>query len=980
KTGKEKKEIEDRIKNAMAALTAAEADHDAMRDKGKETRTAIDRKTKSIQSDRSELEKKCQELRKLETEIGGEEKLGREAEEAVRRARNKMEALAKGMITDEDGQAVTLDAQLTAQRSALSALETKIKTAQMRLKQLEPLLAKKKDELTSLTSQTDLEERKRSNLEQQVRSIEAKLSKLNFNEETGNQIANERRTLTAERSTLTDAVMDFDARNPYLKFDYSDPYPNFDRRLVNGVVAKLFRIRDFRFATALEVAGGGALYNVIVQNAQTGRDLLKSGNLKHRVTILPLDKIEGRVLDGRKLQRAQDLVGKENVFIAKDLIEYAPELEPAMRHVFGNVFICTSDNDAKRVTFDGQINARSVSLAGSDFNPGGVLTGGSRGNKTSLLASLDTTLNNIERIAEIDSSLHQLEDKLKKLAPIQQQYIELIGEHGQCTRRLQDIKDNMKHSAAQILRNEIADIESEIPQYRNTVESGNMERKKLEEKIDVLNERKKNEKVFQVFMTFFYLLIDEQNPCNNFQQKTKKLKKNQAKQNEATFAKSKALKRHLLILPKTQEKEKKEAQKDLNTAEKELASLKSSFEKARVSLETLREEIASLQKTIAEDEEELAVFLKETKQGVEQMTVLEGNVAKAKERAEEAKKEMKKFTEMMRERDAYMRSVVETVNELKKSLKESDLKKEQLQKDIQDMKKNVDDCARRAARLEKQHSWIMEEKHHFGQIGTTYDFTDYSIQKGQKELDDRTARKHALERSINAKAMNMLGTAEEQCRQLEAKMEQLMNDKAKLLDAIEKLDIKKRNEIIKAHEKVNRDFGNIFSTLLPGTSAKLEPPAGATSALCGLEVKVAFRDKWKDSLGELSGGQRSLVALSLVLAMLKFKPAPIYILDEVDAALDLSHTQNIGAMIKTHFKESQFIIVSLKDGMFNHANVLFKTRFVDGTSTVIRTENKDQWIIDEPMEIRGIEKENDSQYIFGEELRKGSKKFESISI
>lgn len=127
-----------------------------------------------------------------------------------------------------------------------------------------------------------------------------------------------------------------------------------------------------------------------------------------------------------------------------------------------------------------------------------------------------------------------------------------------------------------------------------------------------------------------------------------------------------------------------------------------------------------------------------------------------------------------------------------------------------------------------------------------------------------------------------------------------------------------------------------------------------------MEVKVAFRNKWKDSLGELSGGQRSLVALSLVLAMLKFKPAPIYILDEVDAALDLSHTQNIGAMIKTHFKESQFIIVSLKDGMFNHANVLFKTRFIDGTSTVIRTENKDQWIIDEPMEIRGIEKENDS--------------------
>ena len=55
----------------------------------------------------------------------------------------------------------------------------------------------------------------------------------------------------------------------------------------------------------------------------------------------------------------------------------------------------------------------------------------------------------------------------------------------------------------------------------------------------------------------------------------------------------------------------------------------------------------------------------------------------------------------------------------------------------------------------------------------------------------------------------------------------------------------------------------------------------------------------------MSGGQRSLVALSLILALLRYKPAPLYILDEVDAALDSSHTQNIGLMIKKHFQNSQ---------------------------------------------------------------------------
>ena len=74
------------------------------------------------------------------------------------------------------------------------------------------------------------------------------------------------------------------------------------------------------------------------------------------------------------------------------------------------------------------------------------------------------------------------------------------------------------------------------------------------------------------------------------------------------------------------------------------------------------------------------------------------------------------------------------------------------------------------------------------------------------------------------------------------------------------------------------------------------------------------------------------------MALLQFKPAPMYILDEVDAALDLSHTQNIGVMLSTHFKNSQFVVVSLKEGMFNNANVIFRTKFIDGMSTVRHDE------------------------------------------
>lgn len=72
------------------------------------------------------------------------------------------------------------------------------------------------------------------------------------------------------------------------------------------------------------------------------------------------------------------------------------------------------------------------------------------------------------------------------------------------------------------------------------------------------------------------------------------------------------------------------------------------------------------------------------------------------------------------------------------------------------------------------------------------------------------------------------------------------------------------------------------------------------------------------------------------MSLLQFKPAPMYILDEIDAALDLSHTQHIGQLFQSRFSGSQFIVVSLKEGLFTNANVLFRARFRDGTRYVNR--------------------------------------------
>ena len=86
-----------------------------------------------------------------------------------------------------------------------------------------------------------------------------------------------------------------------MNFDYDDPVPNFDRRKVKGVAAQLISLSEEHYpkATALEITGGGRLFNVVIEDELVGRDLIKNGNMKKRVTFIPLNKIDPRSIDAK---------------------------------------------------------------------------------------------------------------------------------------------------------------------------------------------------------------------------------------------------------------------------------------------------------------------------------------------------------------------------------------------------------------------------------------------------------------------------------------------------------------------------------------------------------------------------------------------------------------------------------------------------------------------------------------------------------
>ncbi|TFK38366.1 condensin complex subunit SMC2 [Crucibulum laeve] len=243
--------------------------------------------------------------------------------------------------------------------------------------------------------------------------------------------------------------------------------------------------------------------------------------------------------------------------------------------------------------------------------------------------------------------------------------------------------------------------------------------------------------------------------------------------------------------------------------------------------------------------------------------------------------------------DTELKELDRAIKEKKAAVSQADLDLKQLVHDIQELSKEKTAAVNKVANLEKQYDWIEEDKHLFGKKGTQYDFAAVDVGRLRDKSTELAESQKGMKKKINPKVMNM----------------------------------------------IDNDFGGIFAELLPGNFAKLQPPDGQ-DLMQGLEVKVQLGSVWKQSLTELSGGQRSLIALSLIMALLQFKPAPMYILDEIDAALDLSHTQHIGQLFRTRFKGSQFIVVSLKEGLFTNANVLFRARFRDGTSIVERTAQR----------------------------------------
>lgn len=768
-------------------------------------------------------------------------------------------------------------------------VDADIKTASNRIKHLEKQLQTKEKALASKKKEGSEMEKKLSKQATLVEKLREKLESLKFDSIAASSLQNKIDEGYKCIQKLQDRIDELSSQLSGIDFQYQAPEKGFDHSRVKGVVAKLVHIKDPQTTTALEVTAAGKLYQVVVDNEATAKSLLANGRLRSRVTIIPLDRVAYRSCS-REVKEAATRLSGGKALPAIELVGYDCELDAAMKYVFGTSFVCKDDETAKKLAFTKEVGTRSVTLDGDDFNPGGTLTGGSRANKSSVLKKLHALKSTEAEMEKLKAEIKQNEKEMKAISSTMKEHEKLSKQLDLESHSLELLKQRFEGSDLHRAIEQVNECKNELEIVKKELGKSTNRMDELEAEIERL-----------------------QKEIKNFDQDKGKLIA--AAKGKITDAKSRI----------------EACKKELKIAEKEVQIAVTEGEVAGKERESIRAQLQSSQESFEKllaEAEDMAKLVSHTKQAYDEAAVQLENQQKR-----------------LKECDAEISTAIKACSILEAKKTDLIVQQKKANNRLEALHRSAADATDRCLALERDYPWIDSERKHFGKPNSDYDWTANDPTEVFKKWEEARVTIDALSTKVNKKVMQMFEKAEQEYNELKRKKDVVETDKLKIRDVMEDLDEKKREALMTTWKKVNVDLGSIFSTLLPGATAKLEPEEG-TTFLDGLEVKVAFGGVWKDSLGELSGGQKSLLALSLILAMLLFKPAPIYILDEVDAALDLSHTQNIGRMIKTHFPQSQFIVVSLKEGMFNNANVIFRTKFIDGVSTVTRTirEQKDQRI------------------------------------
>ena len=641
---------------------------------------------------------------------------------------------------------------------------------------------------------------------------------------------------------------------------------------VKGVLAQLMTVPQ-AYETAIDMALGAAQQNIVTDTEETAKELINylRQNRLGRATFLPMSAIRGNTLYGNE-RNALKLPGCLGV--ASELVQCAPEYRGIVENLLGRTVIADNLDHGIPIMRAGNHAFRLVTLEGDVMHSGGSMTGGSAQSKVSNLLSRERELK--ELTAKLQTGRAELDKCRQELTQRQQTAQEKRQKVSDAVNALH--QQEIAVAREQARRESVsADLNTHLQRMQETEQARVQLHQSLED-------------IRQQLETIEHQRTGAQGDQSAMEQKTIEM------QNALVKARAEASAENDRLMVRT------------------------------LQLSDLRHGLSDLERDEAHAQQDQAQILREQERReqllheMDELDAIDENDMK-REEAESARRQK----EQLRQESAAQ------AIEQRRSQAQSDLR------DILSDMENLHEAYNRDS--EKLHKTELakariegDQKNLQNRIWDTYKLTYAGAEEfrrtpfDEKESDRRAAELQGQIRAlgtVNVGAVEEYAETKARVDDLTAQQQDLKRAEMDLRELIERLLIQMRSTFVENFSKMQGYFAETFTRLFGGGHAELKLMDPDDPLNCGIEVNAQPPGKKLQLLSLLSGGERALTAIAILFAMLKLKPTPFCILDEIEAALDDANIGYYADYLKEYSKGTQFIVVTHRKGTMERCNSLF---------------------------------------------------------
>eukprot|EP00698_Gefionella_okellyi_P003554 TRINITY_DN13345_c0_g1_i1.p1 TRINITY_DN13345_c0_g1~~TRINITY_DN13345_c0_g1_i1.p1 ORF type:complete len:1206 (+),score=342.11 TRINITY_DN13345_c0_g1_i1:115-3732(+) len=780
----------------------------------------------------------------------------------------------------------TIEATLATERKQLQALDAEVK--------------KLRDVITKLTR--DLEEQT-AGVEERRRQVDVTDKDITAKKLEVDTLQNERKEMWRKDNELDQKLNASRAELVKLDRDLTQAIPKnvaagltACQRLaaehhVNGVYGPLLELFDCppRYTCAVETTAGGSLFHVVVDNDQTAAkmvELLKAEDAG-RVTFLPLNVLTGK-------EAAVPEQHKDDATSLLSKLTFSPLYRKAMVQTFGKTLVVRTMESGKDIATQYDVNC--ITLDGDLISRRGAVVGGYIDRKTSRL----------DVLGKIKKERKSIEDQGKESDKLKRN-IEEINQT--ITQRLSEI------AKLQSRRDQLATTQEAMASDRRTTSSDLAAKNaSLEEKIRSQQQLRSTIEKHETSLAG--LSAELGTPLTS-------------------------------TLSPAEQKELQQLNQELDAMRQQLIDAMRAQTEVSTRVNTLDAELnMKLLKRETEVEAELQQLSEERRADEHDLKQHElENVNQSLERLDSA---IKQHQAELDEKTARLRAVETSVEDLKTSQTATE-------RNLQEESKEWERLMNKRTLLVQKKEECMKKIRDLGSLPA--DAQKYASESVKELLKKLHKVNEALKKysHVNKKALDQFMTFSDQRTHLTERLDDSENSAKSIRDLIETLDQRKDEAIERTFKQVGKNFSEVFRELMPTGSAKLkmqeddQPDSESMSQsqsqpqqrktgmkrFSGVVIEVQFAGSAQtQAMHQLSGGQKSLVALALIFAIQRCDPAPFYLFDEIDSALDAAHRTAVASLIRKQTESAQFITTTFRQELVQHADMCFEVIYANKVSRI----------------------------------------------